>query len=108
MVPIEVNDGNFESQILQSEGPVLVDFWAPWCGPCHVIAPTLEHLADELGGQLTVAKVNTEADPKWAGRFGIAGIPTLILFRKGSELDRVVGVQPKWALRAWLEPHLED
>jgi thioredoxin 1 len=108
MYPIEVNDGNFESQILQSERPVLVDFWAPWCSPCRVIGPTVEQLADELAGQFTVAKVNTESDPEWAGRFGVRAIPTLILFENGAELDRVVGAQPKWALRAWLEPHLED
>jgi thioredoxin 1 len=107
MNPIAVSDNEFQNQVLQSDNPVLVDFWAPWCGPCRAIAPTLVELSDDLSGQLTVAKVNTDSDAEWATRFNVKGIPTLILFQGGKEVDRVVGAQPKWALRAWLEPYLE-
>ena len=81
--PVHVSDNEFETKVLQSEMPVLVDFWAPWCGPCKMIAPSVEELAKEYDGKALIAKVNTDDDPLWASRFGIMGIPTLIVFNGG-------------------------
>lgn len=92
--PIHVTDGNFEKAVLQSPLPVLVDFWAPWCGPCRMIAPVLEQLAKEYAGQLIVAKVNVDDDQQQAGRYGVQGIPTLLFIKDGQEADRVVGPVP--------------
>jgi len=103
---IHVSDSEFESRVLKSENPVLVDFWAPWCGPCRMIAPILEEVAGEMEDRLTVAKVNTDSDAEWASRFGIMGIPTMILFHNGREVDRLVGAYPKANLVSWLDQHL--
>jgi len=97
--PMEVSDAQFEQEILKSDQPVLVDFWAPWCGPCRMVGPIVEELAGEYDGRLKVAKVNTDQDQMTAGRLGIQGIPTLIFFRDGKEVDRVVGALPKPALK---------
>lgn len=97
--PIELSDDKFESEVLQSDQPVLVDFWAPWCGPCRVVGPVVEELAGEYEGRLKVAKVNTDDNQLNAGKLGIQGIPTLIFFRDGKEVDRVVGAAPKAALK---------
>lgn len=101
--PVKVSDETFEAEILKSDVPVLVDFWAPWCGPCKMIAPAVEELAKEYEGKAKVAKVNTDDSPEWAGRFGVYGIPTLIIFKDGEEHDRVVGVVPKKTLQQKLE-----
>ncbi|MCZ7545011.1 MAG: thioredoxin [Anaerolineae bacterium] len=101
--PVHVTDAQFEQQVLKSELPVLVDFWAPWCGPCHMIAPTVEKLAAEYTGRLRVAKVNTDENPMWAQRYGVQGIPTLLLVKNGQIVDRMVGVQPEPMLRAAVE-----
>ena len=101
--PLHVKDDAFEKTVLGSELPVLVDFWAPWCGPCKMIAPSVEQLAQEYDGKALIAKVNTDEDPLWAGRFGIMGIPTLILFKGGKEVDRVVGAVRKDVLKSKLE-----
>ena len=93
--PINVTDAAFEKTVLQSSIPVIVDFWAPWCGPCKMIAPTVEELAKEYDGKALVAKVNTDDDPIWASRFGIQGIPTLIFFKGGKEVGRQVGMAPR-------------
>ena len=93
--PIHVSDDTFEQTILQSAQPVLVDFWAPWCGPCRVIAPVVEELAKEYEGKAVIAKVNTDDNPLWPSRFGIQGIPTVIIFKNGKEASRLVGVSPK-------------
>jgi thioredoxin 1 len=101
--PVHVKDDAFEKTVLGSELPVLVDFWAPWCGPCKMIAPSVEQLAQEYDGKALIAKVNTDDDPLWASRFGIMGIPTLILFKGGKEVDRVVGAVRKDVLKSKLE-----
>lgn len=93
--PVAVTDADFEQKVLNSDKPVVVDFWAPWCGPCRVIAPTLDKLAGEYEGKLTIAKVNTDDDAEWAGRLGIRGIPTLIIFKNGQEVSRLIGSRPE-------------
>lgn len=97
--PMEVSDAQFDQEILKSDQPVLVDFWAPWCGPCRMVGPIVEELAGEYEGRLKVAKVNTDLNQSHAARLGIQGIPTLIFFRDGREVDRVVGALPKAALK---------
>ena len=101
----EVNDSSFEQEVLQSKQPVLVDFWAPWCGPCRMIAPTVEAIAEQYQGSASVAKVNVDDNPSIAQRYGIKGIPTLILFREGREEERVVGATSKDALARLIEKY---
>ncbi len=98
-----VTDDTFETRVLQSPLPVLVDFWAPWCGPCRMVSPLVEEIAREYAGRLRVAKVNTDENPRWAGRLSIMGIPTLILFKRGREADRIVGAAPKSVLTQRVE-----
>jgi thioredoxin 1 len=98
--PIEVTDATFAQKVLTSDTPVVVDFWAPWCGPCRVIAPILDKLAGEYEGKLTIAKVNTDVDVVNASQLGIQGIPTLIIFKGGKEVERLVGSRPEAAYRA--------
>lgn len=93
--PIVVTDANFAQQVLQAETPVVVDFWAPWCGPCRVIGPILDKLAGEYEGRLTIAKVNTDEEVQNASKLGIQGIPTLVIFKGGREIGRMVGSQPE-------------
>lgn len=101
--PVIVTDGTFETLVMQSPLPTLVDFWAPWCVPCRTLSPVVEELGREYAGHLRVAKVNTDENPVWAGRLGIMGIPTLILFKRGREVDRVVGAASKASLRGHIE-----
>ncbi len=101
--PVVVTDSTFSRDVLQSPLPVLVDFWAPWCGPCRIISPIVEELGRQYAGKLRVAKVNTDENPMHAGQLGIMGIPTLIFFKNGREVDRVVGVVPKATLTGRLE-----
>lgn len=103
-----VTDEQFSSTVIQSDLPVLVDFWAPWCGPCHLVAPVLEELAGEYSGRLRVAKVNTEEDQQQAVRYGVRGVPTMVLFRDGAEADRIVGALPKPLLKLWIERALAN
>ncbi len=97
--PIHVTDMAFEKTVLQSTLPTIVDFWAPWCGPCKMIAPTLEKLAKEYAGKLLVAKVNTDENPEWAGRFSVQGIPTMLFVANGKVIHRQVGALPEPLLR---------
>jgi thioredoxin 1 len=97
--PIHVTDSAFEKTVLHSKIPVIVDFWAPWCGPCRMVAPTLDKLAKENAGKLLVAKVNTDENPEWAGKFQIQGIPTMLFVANGKIVHRQVGALPEPMLR---------
>ena len=100
-----VTDGDFQAEVLESEQPVLVDFWAPWCGPCRVVAPVLEEIADERDN-LRIVKVNIDENQQTAMNFQILAIPTMVLFRNGAEAKRIQGAMPKKRLEAELEPAL--
>jgi thioredoxin 1 len=104
--PIEVTDQTFDEQVINSDKPILVDFWAEWCGPCKMIAPVLEELAVELDGQLVISKLNVDHNPDTSQAFGVLSIPTLLVFKNGEPVDRIVGYQPKPKLLARLQPHL--
>lgn len=104
--PIHVTDAAFEATILKSTIPVIVDFWAPWCGPCRVVAPILDKIAKEQTGKLIVAKVNTDENPEWATRFGIQGIPTMLFVANGKVVHRQVGALPEGVLRDVLNEFL--
>src|SRR3954452_6394168 len=102
---IEVTDANFQAEVIESEKPVLVDFWAPWCGPCRVVAPVLQEIASERD-DLRIVKLNTDDNPQTAASYGILAIPTMLLFRNGAEAKRIQGAMPKKRLEAELEPAL--
>lgn len=98
--PVTVSDATFRHEVLESQVPVLVDLWAPWCGPCRMIAPVVERLAGEYAGRLKIAKLNVDENPRIPGQYGVQGIPTLLLLRNGQVVDRVVGAAPEPMLRA--------
>jgi thioredoxin 1 len=101
--PIHVTDATFEETVLEASLPVLVDFWAPWCGPCRMIAPIVEELARAYDGRAVIAKMNTDEQGEAAAKLGIMGIPTLILFKGGQEVDRIVGYAPRHAIEEKLD-----
>jgi thioredoxin 1 len=105
--PIHVTDASFEKVVLQSEIPAIVDFWAPWCGPCRMVAPVLDKLAKEYAGKLLVTKVNTDENPDWATKFGVQGIPTMLFVSGGKIAHRQVGALPEAMLRDIVEQFLE-
>ena len=102
----ESGEGDFSTVVEQSSIPVLVDFWAPWCGPCRIVSPTVEQIARDRPGRLKLVKVNTDDAPNLSSRFGIRGIPTLVLFDHGKETARVVGAMAAPALTSWVDRHL--
>ena len=102
----EVTDDNFQAKVIEADKPVLVDFWAPWCGPCRVVAPVLEEIAAERGDALEIVKLNVDENQQTAAQYEVLSIPTLILFRGGQPVKKVIGAYPKRKLEAELEPAL--
>jgi thioredoxin 1 len=101
-----VDQNNFQKEVLQATGPVLVDFWAPWCGPCRMVAPVVDKVAQTYQGRLKVVKLNTDDSPSIAGKYEVSGIPALILFKGGEPVDRIVGYVPEKQLTAMVEKHV--
>ncbi len=101
-----VTDQNFATDVLGAEGPVLVDFWAEWCGPCRMIAPALEEISVELSEKVTVVKLNIDENPEVPGRYGVRGIPTMLLFKDGQPVAQKVGAAPRSQIQEWLEGQL--
>jgi len=104
--PMAVTDDTFETKVFESDKPVLVDFWAEWCGPCKMIAPVLDEIAEERGDALAIVKLDVDASPNSAIQYGVMGIPTLILFKDGEVVERITGYMPKQRFLDRLEPHL--
>ena len=102
MATVQITDESFERDVLQADGPVLVDFWAEWCGPCKQIAPALEQISEELGEKVTIAKLNIEESPTTPSRYGVRGIPTMMLFKGGQMASMKVGAMPKQKILEWL------
>ena len=101
-----VTDASFKDDVLESDVPVLVDFWAPWCGPCRMVAPVVDEIAEQYDGQIKVVKLNTDENPQVASKYGIGSIPTLMIFKGGQRVDMVVGAVPKTTLANTLEKYL--
>lgn len=101
-----ISDASFQADVLDSDTPVLVDFWAEWCGPCKMIGPALEEISDELAGRVVIAKMNIDDHPNMAGQLGVRGIPSMMLFKGGQKVAEKVGAAPKSALKGWLESAL--
>jgi thioredoxin 1 len=106
MKPIEITDANFSKEVLESNVPVLVDFWAVWCGPCKIIAPVVEEIASEYQGKLKVGKLDVDNNPETSVKFGIRSIPTLMIFKGGKVVEQIIGAMPKRNLLDKLQPHM--
>lgn len=103
MSSVAVNDSNFENEVLKADGPVVVDFWAEWCGPCKTLSPIIDELAEELKGKVKVVKINIDDAPDAPSKYGVRGIPTLMIFKGGEVVDTRVGGLPKSQLAEWIE-----
>lgn len=103
---IEINDSTFESEVLKSNNVTVVDFWAPWCGPCRKLGPVLDEVADEMSGKIKVVKINTDENLKTAKEYSISGLPTILVFKNGEAVERLVGLMQKSALVSNIEKHL--
>lgn len=106
MAIIEVNSASFESEVLQSDKPVLIDFWAPWCGPCKALNPVIQKLAEEVGDKVKICKINIDENPDVAGKYSIMSIPTLLIMKDGSPVDQLVGLVQKSKIMDKLNPHI--
>jgi thioredoxin 1 len=106
MATKQVTDNSFHADVISADKPVLVDFWAEWCGPCKMIGPSLEEISEELGEQVSIVKLNIDENPDAPGKYGVRGIPTMILFKNGAPSATKVGAEPKSRLKAWLENEL--
>ncbi len=106
MATKKVTDQSFHDDVIAAEGPVLVDFWAEWCGPCRMIGPALEEISEELGDKVTITKLNIDENPDAPGKYGVRGIPTMILFKNGAPAATKVGAAPKSQLKGWLEAEI--
>jgi thioredoxin 1 len=106
--PVAISDASFENEVAKAEKPVLVDFWAEWCGPCRMIAPVLEKLADEYADSLKIAKLDVDRNPETMLKFGVQSIPTMILFKDGEPVERLVGYMPKERLLGRIKPHIQS
>ena len=102
-----VTDQSFSDDVLGASGPVLVDFWAEWCGPCKMIAPALEEISTDLGDKVTIAKLNIDENPETPGRYGVRGIPTMLLFKDGQPVAQKVGAAPRSQIQQWIEGNLD-
>lgn len=108
MHPLEITDANFEQEVIKSDIPVMIDFWAVWCGPCKVIAPVVEELASEYEGRLKVGKLDIDNNQEVAVKYGIRSIPTLLIFKDGKIVDQIVGAVPKASIVAKINPHIKE
>jgi len=106
MATKKISDSSFHTDVISADGPVLVDFWAEWCGPCKMIGPSLEEISDELGEKVTITKLNIDENPHAPAKYGVRGIPTMILFKNGEPFATKVGAAPKSQLKGWLEGEL--
>ncbi|WPX98993.1 Thioredoxin [Candidatus Megaera polyxenophila] len=102
----QIKDNEFESEVLNSKLPVIIDFWAEWCGPCRMLAPILDQLSEEMAGKVKIVKMNIDENPETPSKFGVRGIPTMLLFKEGKQIATKVGVQPKNVLQEWINSSL--